>query len=108
MSDNELTPQPDPLANPVAPALADPAAETSRLDRIEARLAVLEDRLAGAGAALPPPGDTDPVPPAAAATALPGNMPAFLTSLNDFVRNNPVLTLIGVIIVLVVLSHLFD
>ncbi|MBP7335823.1 hypothetical protein [Niveispirillum sp.] len=101
MSDNELIPQPDP----VAPALSGPAAETSRLDRIEARLAALEDRLAGGGAALPPPRDTDPAP---TAPPLPGNGPAFLGPLNDFVRNNPVLTLIGVIIVLVVLSHLFD
>ncbi|MFY8092309.1 MAG: hypothetical protein ACOVN0_02395 [Niveispirillum sp.] len=102
MSDTELTPQ----SNPVAPALADPAAETSRLDRIEARLAALEDRLAGAGAALPPPRDTDAA--AAAAPLPPGTMPAFLGPLNDFVRNNPIVTLIGVIIVLVVLSHLFD
>lgn len=104
MSDTELNPQP----GPVAPTPADPAAETSRLDRIEARLAALEDRLAGAGAAVPPPRDADPAPSAATGTVLPGNTPAFLASLNDFVRNNPVLTLIGVIIVLVVLSHLFD
>ncbi|MBJ7414865.1 MAG: hypothetical protein JHC88_05275 [Niveispirillum sp.] len=97
MSDSELTPQPDP------------SAETSRLDRIEARLAALEDRIAGAGAALPPPRDADPAPAAAASTtaAPPPGSPAFLEPLTDFVRNNPVLSLIGAIVVLVVLSHLF-
>lgn len=94
MSDSELTLQPDP------------AAETSRLDRIEARLAALEDRIAGA--ALPPPRDPEPAPAAAAGTAsAPPGTPAFLEPLNDFVRNNPVLSLIGGIVVLVVLSHLF-
>lgn len=98
MSDSELTLQPDP------------AAETSRLDRIEARLAALEDRIAGAGAALPPPRDAEPAPAAAAGPATasaPSGTPAFLEPLNDFVRNNPVLSLIGGIVVLVVLSHLF-
>lgn len=94
MSDEILSPQPDP------------ATQTSRLDRIEARLAILEDRIAGAGAALPPPRDPDPVPPGAAATGI-GAAP-IMGQLNDFVRNNPVLALIGVIILLVVLSHLFD
>lgn len=97
MSDSELTLQPDP------------AAETSRLDRIEARLAALEDRIAGAGAALPPPRDPEPAPAAAgtASTAAPPGTLSFLEPLNDFVRNNPVLSLIGGIVVLVVLSHLF-
>ncbi len=97
MSDSELTPQPDP------------SAETSRLDRIEARLAALEDRIAGAGAALPPPRDADPAPAAAstASPSTPPGSPAFLEPLTDFVRNNPVLSLIGAIVVLVVLSHLF-
>jgi hypothetical protein len=97
MSDSELTLQPDP------------AAETSRLDRIEARLAALEDRIAGAGAALPPPRDAEPAPAAATGTAsasAPPGSPAFLEPLNEFVRNNPVLSLIGGIVVLVVLSHL--
>lgn len=101
MSDSELIPQSTPLAT----SPADPTAETTRLDRIEARLALLEDRIAGAGAALPPPRDSDPAP---ASPPLSGHGAAFLGPLNDFVRNNPVLTLIGVIIVLVVLSHLFD
>ncbi|MFV3128843.1 hypothetical protein [Niveispirillum sp. KHB5.9] len=97
MSDEILTPQPDPTV------------ETSRLDRIEARLAALEDRIAGAGAALPPPRETEPAAAAAGpADASPIVGPAVLGQLNDFVRNNPVLTLIGVIVVLVVLSHLFD
>lgn len=97
MSDSELTLQPDP------------AAETSRLDRIEARLAALEDRIAGAGAALPPPRDPEPAPAAAgpASASAPPGTPAFLEPLNEFVRNNPVLSLIGGIVVLVVLSHLF-
>jgi hypothetical protein len=97
MSDSELTPHPDP------------SAETSRLDRIEARLAALEDRIAGAGAALPPPRDADPAPAAAstATASTPPGSPAFLEPLTDFVRNNPVLSLIGAIVVLVVLSHLF-
>jgi hypothetical protein len=95
MSDSEMTPQ------------SDPAAETSRLDRIEARLAALEDRIAGAGAALPPPRDPEPAP-TAAATSAPGEGSAILGQVNDFVRNNPVLSLIGAIVVLIVLSHLFD
>lgn len=97
MSDSELTLQPDP------------AAETSRLDRIEARLAALEDRIAGAGAALPPPRDPEPAPAAAgtASASAPPGTPTFLEPLNEFVRNNPVLSLIGGIVVLVVLSHLF-
>ncbi|AUN29103.1 hypothetical protein [Niveispirillum cyanobacteriorum] len=97
MSDSELTPQPDPHA------------ETSRLDRIEARLAALEDRIAGAGAALPPPRDPEPAAAATstATTSAPPGTPAFLEPLADFVRNNPVLSLIGAIVVLVVLSHLF-
>lgn len=95
MSDEILTQQPDPTA------------ETSRLDRIEARLAALEDRVAGAGAALPPPRETEPAATGPSAAA-PIFGPAVLGQLNDFVRNNPVLTLIGVVIVLVVLSHLFD
>lgn len=97
MNDSELPPS--------AHLPVDPSVETTRLDRIEARLAALEDRLAGAGAALPPPRDADPAP---AAPPPAGDGPAFLGPLNDFVRNNPVLTLIGVIVVLVVLSHLFD
>lgn len=95
MSDSELTLQPDP------------SAETSRLDRIEARLAALEDRIAGAGAALPPPRDADPAAAASTTAAPPPGTPAFLEPLAEFVRNNPVLSLIGAIVVLVVLSHLF-
>lgn len=92
MSDSELIPLPDP------------AAETSRLDRIEARLAALEDRIAGAGAASPPPVDPPPAPAAPAA----GPAVSPLAGLNDFVRNNPVLALIGAVIVLVLLSHIID
>ncbi|OYQ33706.1 hypothetical protein CHU95_15255 [Niveispirillum lacus] len=106
MSDPELTSNPGP-ATPV-PAPVDPAIETSRLERIEARLAALEDRLAGAGAALPPPRDTEPPPSPAGNKGGLDAMPTILASLNDFVRNNPVLTLIAIIVGLVVLSHLFD
>ncbi|MFV3073210.1 hypothetical protein [Niveispirillum fermenti] len=74
--------------------------DTARLDRIEARLAVLEDRVAGAGAAVPPPPEPAPV--------VASGKPEWLTQLNDFVRNNPVLALIGVIIVLVIASHILD
>ena len=94
-----------------APAHPDPAAETSRLDRIEARLAVLEDRIAGAGAALPPPREVDmaaPTPTTGGPGAVPPGLSPAFGSLNDFVRNNPVLSLIGVVIVLVLLSHLFS
>lgn len=76
------------------------SSDAARLDRIEARLAVLEDRVAGAGAAVPPPPDPAPVTT--------GSKPEWLNQLNDFVRNNPVLALIGVIIVLVIASHILD
>lgn len=88
------------------PAIPDPAAETSRLDRIEARLAALEDRIAGAGAALPPP----PEPPASPAGAAPSPIgetgAAWFAQVAEFVRNNPVLSLIGGVVVLVLLSHM--
>jgi hypothetical protein len=90
MTDMETSPMPEP------------APDTARLDRIEARLAMLEDRVAGAGAAMPPPQDPAS-PPDATAAASP-----WLAQLNDFVRNNPVLALIIAIIALVLLSHLID
>lgn len=91
------------------PTPSDPAAETTRLDRIEARLAALEDRIAGAGAALPPPREPSAEPAAAPDDGMqPGLSPAFTASLNDFLRNNPVLSLIGAIVVLVLLSHLIS
>ncbi len=88
-------------------ALPDPAAETSRLDRIEARLTALEDRIAGAGAALPPP--PDPAPSAPGPTTAPiGDVgAAWMAQAAEFVRNNPVLSLIGGVVVLVLLSHMF-
>jgi hypothetical protein len=94
------------------PALPDPAAETSRLDRIEARLAALEDRIAGAGAALPPPAETftasgPGMGPAPAAGPLGEKGALWMAQAGEFVRNNPVLSLIGGVVVLVLLSHMF-
>ena len=84
-----------------APAPA-PTDETSRLERIEARLAALEERVASVG-------DAFTAADQAEATGTPDETPpAWLAQVTDFVRNNPVLTLIGAIVVLVLLSHILN
>lgn len=70
-----------------------PAGDPARLDRLEARVAMLEAKLAAAEAEADLPG---------AAPATTGN------NLADWVRNNPVMAVIAAIVLLILLGHLLD
>lgn len=69
-----------------------PAGDPARLDRLEARIAMLEAKLAAAEA------EED----------VSGTAPVTGANMTDWVRNNPVLAVIAAIVLLILLGHLLD